>query len=466
MKLADLLTGTHGALKHQKQTDFLGITTDSRKDTHGKIFFALKGETHDGHTFLKQIVEKGVGAVIAHEWKPEYQALAQQTTWIHVDDTLIALQKLANFWRRQWGKKILSVTGSNGKTSVKDFTATLLEGQFRVLKNEGSFNNHWGLPLTLLQLQPSHDVAIVEMGMNHAGEITDLCKIAEPNIVVVNNVGRAHIENFGTIEGIAKAKEEIYHGAAKGAVALFNLADPRTAEMHSRLKHQFSQTFTFGTAFSDLHFELLANEVGGLRLRCRIGKEEKTILVPLFGEQNVANLMTAASLAHAAGTKTEVIFSQLPKCQTGWGRNQWVDLASGARALFDGYNANPDSFAALLKNLVPLSKPEQKMIGVFSEMRELGPQAPKEHFDLGFAVAQSPVDACFFIGDSAAHFRAGFESAKTNKNLNILNTYEDSLALKIKSMLDTKSLVVIKGSRGGALERVLVKLDPKNFTTK
>lgn len=466
MNLQDLLAGSRGTLKNQKQTQFSGITTDSRKDAQGKIFFALKGDVHDGHQFLKQVVEKGVGAVVSHQWTPEFQALASQTTWIHVEDTLVALQTLANFWRRKWGKKILSVTGSNGKTSVKDFTATLLSGQFCVLKNEGSFNNHWGLPLTLLELKPEHDLAVVEMGMNHAGEITALCQIAEPNIVVVNNVGRAHIENFGSVDGIAKAKEEIYHGAARGAQALFNLADPRTTEMYSRLKNNFAQTFTFGTPSSELYFERVAIEVGGLRVRCRIGGEEQTLLLPLFGEQNVANLMTAASLALAAGTKPEVIFSQLPKCQTGWGRNQWVELASGARALFDGYNANPDSFAALLKNLGPLIKPQQKMIGVFSEMRELGTQAAQEHFDLGVAVAQSPIESCFFIGESATHFRTGFESIKNQKILVTLNTYEDSLALKIKSMLDSKTLVVIKGSRGGALERVLVKLDPKNFTTK
>jgi UDP-N-acetylmuramoyl-tripeptide--D-alanyl-D-alanine ligase len=195
-------------------------------------------------------------------------------------------------------------------------------------------------------------------------------------------------------------------------------------------------------------------------------QEEQTLFVPLFGEQNIANLMTASSLAFLAGASADEIFAQLPECQTGWGRNQWVSLASGGQALFDGYNANPDSFAALLKNLVALAKPQQKMIGVFSEMRELGPEAPKEHFQLGLSVAQSPVEICFFVGDSAAHFRAGFDSAKSNKSLTVLNTYEESLALKIKSMLDSKTLVVIKGSRGGALERVLLQLDPVNFTTK
>jgi UDP-N-acetylmuramyl pentapeptide synthase len=236
--------------------------------------------------------------------------------------------------------------------------------------------------------------------------------------------------------------------------------------MYERYKSRFTKTLTFGTPTADIYFELIASQSGGLRVHCRIGENEQTLFVPLFGEQNVANLMTASSLAFLAGASADEIFAQMPECQTGWGRNQWVALASGAKALFDGYNANPDSFAALLKNLTPLVNPQQKMIGVFSEMRELGPEAPHEHFQLGKSVAESPIANCFFIGASAAHFKAGFESAKSGKILTILNAYEEALALKIKSMLDSKTLVIIKGSRGGALERVLLQLDPVNFTAK
>lgn len=466
MNVNELVRGTQGKLRSQIGINYSEIVTDSRKDVRGKVFIALKGDTHDGHQFLRQVIENGASAVVSHEWRPEYVEFLTRTTWVQVDDTLKALQRLAQFWRKQWGKTILSVTGSNGKTTVKDFAATLLSGQYKVLKNEGSFNNHWGLPLTLLKLKPEHDLAMIEMGMNHAGEITELCRIAEPNIVVVNNVGRAHIENFGTVDGIAKAKEEIYHGAQKESFAAFNLADVKVADMHARLRERFLKVVTFGTPDSDIYFQLLESQTGGLRIHCKIFKFEQTVFVPVFGEQNVANLMAASSLAMLADTKVDVIFSQLEKCQTGWGRNQWVELASGAKVLFDGYNANPDSFLALLKNLPGIVKPGLKTIGVFSEMRELGEQAQKEHFELGRNMALSPLQDCFFIGASAAHLKAGFDSVKSGKNLQILNTYEDSLALKIKSMIDSKTLVVIKGSRGGALERVLVQLDPKNFTTK
>ncbi len=466
LSLDDLVRGTGGKLRSQHGTEFTEVVTDSRKDVRGKIFIALKGDTHDGHQFVRMAVENGASAIISHEWTADYAPLLTKTTWITVDDTLKALQNLAHHWREKWSKTVLAVTGSNGKTTVKDFTTTLLEGQFRTLKNEGSFNNHWGLPLTLLKLKSEHEVAMLEMGMNHAGEIAELCRIAQPNIVVVNNVGRAHIEHFGSIDGIAKAKEEIYQDLPPTTKAAFNLADPRTADMHARLKQNFARTITFGTPEADVHFQLVSSETGGLKIHCRLFKYEQTVMVPLFGEQNVSNLMTASSLALLADVKVEVIFAQLEKCQTGWGRNQWVMLQSGAQALFDGYNANPDSFAALIKNLPSVVKPEQKVIGVFSEMRELGDQAPTEHFELGKQVALSPVSDCYFMGASQAHFKAGFESAKTGKTLNITDTYEETLALKIKSMLNNKTLVVIKGSRGGALERVLVGLEPKNFTTK
>lgn len=466
MNIDDLVRGTGGKLRSQHSANFSEVVTDSRKDVRGKIFWALKGDTHDGHKFIPQAVENGASVIVSHERSADHAPLLTKTTWLHVEDTLKALQGLAQYWREQWGKTVLSVTGSNGKTTVKDFTTTLLEGQYNTLKNEGSFNNHWGLPLTLLKLKPEHHMAMIEMGMNHAGEISELCRIAQPNIVVVNNVGRAHIENFGSVDGIAKAKEEIYQNRPPTTLAAFNLADVRTREMHSRLKDKFARTITFGAPEADVEFQLLSTEVGGLKIHCRILNYEQTVMVPLFGSQNVINLMTAASLALLADTKVDVIFSQLEKCQTGWGRNQWVMLKSGAQALFDGYNANPDSFAALLQNLPSVAKPDQKMVGVFSEMRELGDQAPSEHFELGKQVAQSPVQECYFMGASQAHFKAGFESVKNGKYLYISDTYEESLALKIKSMLSNKTLVVIKGSRGGALERVLMGLDPKNFTTK
>lgn len=466
IEINDLEQGSRGKIKNKKDDHFTGIATDSRKETQGKIFFALEGDLHDGHDFVETVVKKGVGAVIYHKWNPQWQPLLKDTTWIEVGDTLKALQDLARFWRKKWGKKIVAITGSNGKTSVKDFTHTLLSTQWNVLKNYGSFNNHWGLPLTLLELTPEHDMAMVEMGMNHAGEIKNLCQIAEPDIAAVNNVGRAHIENFQSIEGIARAKEEIYFGLKEDGVGVFNLADPLTKKMHTEWEEEIAVIYTFGTPESDVYFQLKDWQMGGMTFSGHIDEIENTVTVPVWGEQNVTNLMASSALALAAGMEPEAIWKALPKCQTGWGRNQWVQLKSGPPVLFDAYNANPDSFAALFANLKKMPIAPKKIVGVFGEMREQGRERVNGHIELGRLAALSPVTECFFIGDSQAEFQQGFESAKTGKTINISGIYEDSLALKIKSMLDTDSLVVIKGSRGGALERVVLALEPLNFTTK
>lgn len=466
----DLVQGTKGQLKNKTSETFKSITTDSRKDVKGKVFVALKGDVHDGHKFVADVVKNGVGAVIVHEFKPEWQPLLNQTTWIVVGDTLKALQDLSHYWRKRWsrqkpGRKIIGVTGSNGKTSVKDFTHTLLNGAFEVLKNQGSFNNHWGLPLTLLELNENHQMAVVEMGMNHAGEIKALCQIAEPDIAVVNNVGRAHSENFKTPDGIAKAKEEIYYGLHEDGIGVFNLADPKTKKMHEEWSEELSTIYTFGTPEADVYFKLSKSGMGGLTLSGQIAGEEGEVTVPIWGDHNLMNLMAASALALAAELEPSLIWKQLPQCQTGWGRNQWVQLKSGSSLLFDAYNANPDSFAALFKNLGALETPS-KVIGVFGEMLEQGAVREKEHYELGKLAARSPVTDCFFIGASSPEFQRGFEEQGNGKNLVTSNSYEDSLALKIKSMLDTKSLVVVKGSRGGALERVVLNLDPVNFSTK
>jgi len=461
--LDDLVKGTQGQLKNTVGKSFSEVTIDSRKDVAGKIFVALKGDVHDGHKFLADVISKGVGAVVSHEWNAE---LAQKTTWVQVPDTLLALQYLSTYWREKWGKTVLAITGSNGKTSVKDFAHTLLSEKYSCLKSEGSFNNHWGLPLTLLKLRASHDVAMVEMGMNHAGEIARLCEIGEPDVAGVNNVGRAHSAFFGGIEGIAAAKSEIYQGLKDEGTAIFNLADPYTKKMFDAYAGNFAKVLTFGVPSADVHFVLEKFNDQGLLVKARVLSHEQTVLVPIWGEHNVMNLACAATLALAARVDASQIFSGLAKCKTGWGRNQWVKLKSGATLLFDGYNANPDSFAALLANVQKAVDRDKRVYAVFGEMREQGTNAAQEHFELGKQAALSRIDDCFFIGESAADFRRGFEMANPKKYLITSDTYEESLALELKSMLTTKSLVLVKGSRGGALERIVTALEPLDFTTK
>lgn len=458
--IEQLLAGTQGKALETQIKQFQSIGTDTRSDLTGKIFFALKGDQFDGHDFIQQALAAGAAAVVSHQPRPE---LPKPTTWIQVEDTLVALQKLAQYWRQQWGGKLIGITGSNGKTTVKDFTHTLLAGTYSALKNEGSFNNHWGLPLTLLKLSPEHQWGVVEMGMNHAGEITQLVIMAEPNVVTVTMVGTAHIEFFGSIDKIAQAKREIYDESDKGGVAVFNLNNPYTLKMHSEMAAQFAQSFTFGEQGADVFLNIKEKNAKGITVIGMIGGMSGVAETQVWGEQNIYNMMAASALALAAGVTPQQIWERLPLCEMGWGRNQWVDLKGGARCLFDGYNANPESFKALLDNISDARSSYSEVYGIFGEMRELGENSDQAHRELGAQVAQSSVDYAVFFGPSESAFRSGFESVKSTKKLVTSGTYKEVLAIEIKTMLRSTSLVVVKGSRGAQLERAVLALDPVDF---
>lgn len=462
ISLDNLVQGTQGTLSHTQAKTFDGVGTDTRVDLTGKIFIALKGEQFDGHDYIDKAIAAGAAAIVSHRAAPETAAV----TWVHVDDTLKALQSLARYWRQQWGGKLIGITGSNGKTTVKDFTHTLIAGTFSAIKNEGSFNNHWGLPLTLMRLRREHQWGVVEMGMNHAGEITELVQIALPNVVTVTMVGTAHVEFFGSIDKIAEAKEEIYREADKGGVGVFNLANPHTAKMYQEWGAKFASRLTFAAPTADVYLTIQEKNPKGLTITGVIAGVAGTAETKIWGEQNVHNLMAAATLALAAGVQPQQIWERLPLCELGWGRNQWVSLKSGASLLFDGYNANPESFGALFSNIADSPAYFSKIIGVFGEMRELGASGETAHVELGKKAAESAIHEAVFFGPSEAAFRRGFESVKNGKNLVTSDSYKESLAIKIKGMLDSKTLVVVKGSRGAQLERVVAAVDPVDFKKK
>lgn len=467
MTIDDLVQGTHGKVLSTHQTQFTSVTTDSRGDVKDKVFLALKGDVHNGHDYIKACVEKGVAAVISSEMNEEFKALSSKVTWIQVDDTLQALQSLGKYWREKLNLQVIGVTGSNGKTSVKDFAFTLLSTVYPVQKSMGSFNNHWGVPLTLLSLTPEHKMAVVEMGMNHSGEILRLCEIATPNIAMVNNVGRAHMGHFKSLDEIAAAKEEIYQNLGPKGVGIFNLENPFTKKMYEKWKPQLGKTYTFGEPKADVFLKVKTMTFEGLTISGHIAGVRDEAKVPVWGEHNIWNLMAAATICIAAGMDPRQIWANFGRCRSAWGRNQWIQLKSGADVVFDGYNANPESFRALLKNLEAPEVKSKKVVGIFGEMLEQGEYASQAHEELGEWIGKSHIQTCFFIGPSAGSLRKGFEKARKNeKNLITSDTYEQSLASKIKSVIEKNSLVVVKGSRGSALEKIVLQLEPINFSAK
>lgn len=474
MSLTELLAGTGGKVISTKSTWFSSVGTDTRVDLKGQVFFALKGDRFDAHDFLEPAADKGAGAIVAHRLPPgpQLEALRAKTTVVQVDDTLHALQSLGKFWRRKMKARVLGVTGTNGKTTTKEFTAAILATRFSVQYSKGSFNNHWGVPISLLTIGPEHQVAVIEMGMNHPGELRTLVGLSEPDAVAVTMVGRGHLEGVGGIEGVAGAKQEIYEFAPKGATMIFNKDNEWTRRMFERWgedgRFAAGRVIAFASderVPADLHLRLVDSGADFIRVAGEIAGVAGEAKVPVFGEHNVNNLMVAASFALDCGMTPAEIWKALPECRASWGRNQWVNLAGGGRVLFDAYNANPESMRAAIQSFSRL-KSEGRKIAVIGEMREMGREAPAVHREIGETAGLAGFDAIYFVGQSTRDFEAGVKASGFSNNLVISDSYEQFLASGAGPVIDRADIVLMKGSRGVQLERILKDWKPLDFHNK
>lgn len=471
MTLEELVAATGGRVLSQNERNYSGVGTDSRVDLSGKIFFALKGDVFDAHEFLTKAQDAKAAAIVVHAITPDVAKKLEGTTVIQVDDTLKALQNLGHFWRRKMKATILGITGTNGKTTAKEFTAAMLETKFKVQYSKGSFNNHWGVPISLLSIQPDHEIAVIEMGMNHPGELKDLSAIVEADVVVCTMVGRGHLEGVGSIEGVANAKSEIYKYAPDDATFIFNLDNEHTKKMYETFgrKKPSERILKFASAGDwpevDVCFEVVSASEESLHVRGQIQGQSGETTIPVFGRQNVTNLMVAACFSLRCGLTPAEVWLALPKCRTVWGRNQWVNLESGARALFDAYNANPESMRAAVDNF-SLLKSSGRKFALLGEMRELGSHAPDLHRELGRAVGAAGFDEVLFVGPSHAEFADGLKAGGFSKKPVLSGAYEQNLALKAWPVLNDEDIVLIKGSRGMQLEKALADLKPLNFKAK
>lgn len=467
--LATIVKVTGGKVLSEKTREFSGIGTDTRKDLSGQLFIALKGEAYDAHEFLDKAAAQGAAALLIHEETPSFKNISTSLTVIKVDDTLKALQQLGNWSRLQSKAKVIGITGSNGKTTTKEFSAALIGSVKDVHYSKGSFNNHWGVPFTLLQLPHEKQVALVEMGMNHAGELTELVKIADPDIVLCTTVGRAHMEFFGTIEKVAEAKNEIYEAASSLAIRIYNLDNTQTHNLYvnalKKYPHDKLLTFSTDDPKADVHLVINEMNMKEIHVKGQIGGVEGEAFVQVFGSQNLTNLMAAASLGLAVGMTPKEVWAGLEKCKTNWGRNQLVHAKSGAEIIFDGYNANPDSMKALIDNVKLLSV-KGKKAGVFGQMLEMGQASPDLHKELGEWAGNAGFDKIYFVGADAPAFRLGLEKTPYRGETYVESTYVEAMSEDLKQYLKWGDVALIKGSRGMKLERFVLPLEPTDFTSK
>lgn len=459
---------TGGKTKSSPHNSFKSYSADNRDpEIKDSLFIPLVGDIHDAHKFVPQAVEAGATGVLFHSWDDSWESLLEKATFIEVPDTLKALQDFASAWRDGLSAKVIGLTGSNGKTTTKDFLSQIL-GEFgKVNASRGSYNNHWGVPFTLLEADRDNDFCIVEMGMNHVGELIELTKISKPDFVTVTNVGRAHMGNFSNgIQGVADAKAEIYQASPVGASFIFNVDNEWTRKMYAKYVDHPSYTFSTTNFSADVYLKVKSETPLGYLIEGQIGGMIGTAELRFWGEHNVQNLAAAVCLAYVAGAQPEKLWKSIEKCNTGWGRNQWVELKSGGQVLFDGYNANPDSFAQLLFNLENTWDEGKKYSAIFGEMLELGDQAAKAHEELGMLAGRMEWESCIFVGPSGLDFLRGWQSTVNDKKPIILDTYEESLDLKWPFVLNSELQLIVKGSRGGQLERFIHRMDPINFFAK
>ena len=473
MTLDELVKGAGGRALSSRVGEFAGVGTDTRADLKGKIFVALKGDNFDAHDFLPQAVQAGATALLVHRLPEDARKMLEKASVVEVGDTLKALQDLGRFWRRKSRAKIVGITGTNGKTTTKEFAAALLGSKLKTQYSKGSFNNHWGVPISLLSIEPDHEAAIVEMGMNHPGELTVLSRIAEPDVVMVTMVGRGHLEGLGSVEGVAKAKAEIYEHAPENALRVFNMENEHTRAMFEKFGKGLprDRVLTFGGAALlgkyplDIALDVVTASADSMSIRGEIKGVKGQASVQVFGRHNVVNLMAAASTALACGLAPQEIWAALPQCRTAWGRNQWVKLESGARALFDAYNANPESMRAAVENFAGLEGAGRK-IAILGEMREMGDAAESVHRELGQLVARAGFAHVLFIGASRGAFEAGIKAGGFSNSLITSDSYKQNLAPQSLPVLQGNDIVLIKGSRGVQLEKALSDLKPLDFQAK
>jgi UDP-N-acetylmuramoyl-tripeptide--D-alanyl-D-alanine ligase len=437
----------------------LGYSIDSRTVAPGELFFAVRGERFDGHDYLLGAIERGaVGAVVSLARVATLPDAVLAAPLLIVEDPLQALQALASHVRRHWGGRVVAVTGSAGKTSTKDAVALALSARFNVLKSLGNLNNGFGLPLQLLRLEPEHDYAVMEMGMNHAGEIAQLARIAAPDWGVITNVGMAHVENFPDGQsGIARAKYELVEALPASGVAFLNCDD--------RYVGQFGRDFAgkaiyFGSGpCADpliTGIQEISGPEPGLDISVCSEGEAGTLHLPLLGRHHATNAAAAIAVAREAGIGLGTAIQALETLRPGDKRGQILTIA-GATIINDAYNSNPEALKSMIQALA--ARPAARRILVAGEMLELGEYAPELHEACGRAAAEAGIDIIVGVRGNAQHLVVAATDAAVPGVAAIFLPDAESAGAWLKENLRSGDVVLVKGSRGVRLERAIEALE-------
>jgi UDP-N-acetylmuramoyl-tripeptide--D-alanyl-D-alanine ligase len=437
-----------------------GYSIDSRTVAAGDLFFAIRGPHHDGHDYIEAALgRRAAGAVATRDWLEARRAAGGSIERvIGVDDPAEALRRLAAAARLRWGKPVVGVTGSNGKTTTKEAISALLAARYRVSKSEGNLNNEFGLPLSLLRIEDAAEVGVLEMGMNHRGEIRRLAEIARPTVGVVTNVNPAHLEFFESVDEIALAKRELIESLGPEGVAVLNAGDERVrafAKVHA------GRTRTFGVE-AGADFEAVGLESLGPRgMRFRLcwkarggGSRETEFVSPLPGRHNVANVAAAIAVAGVFEIEPPELVAAVAGLKAFRMRGEFLE-ARGVQVLNDSYNANPAAVKAMLEVL--RQTPARRRVAVLGEMRELGATSPALHREVGETAARA-ADVLVAVQGNASEMVAGALAAGLPASA--IHFFENAEAAGdfLGQFLEPGDAVLFKASRGVGLERAVAKV--------
>lgn len=430
-----------------------GISIDSRNIKEGDLFIALKGDRFDGHDFVPEAIKRGAwGALVERSTlESRYQDLGGLRNIVPVEDTLLALQEMSYMHRKKFALPVVGITGSNGKTTTKEMLACILKRKGPVLKNEGNLNNHIGVPLTLLKLNGGHKSAAVEMGMSAAGEIDLLARIVSPGVGVITNIGPAHLEFLGSMDNVAEAKAELLGNLKPEGTAVLNSDD----RYFGFLKSKFGgKVLSFGI---DQQADVMAGDIRQGKdytdFTVSTGGAKANVRLRTMGAHNIYNALAAAAAATAAGMPLETIKAGLDDFTPVAMRSE-IRMVKGRTVLADCYNANPGSVKAALETLITL-RPGRKAVAVLGDMLELGENGPEEHRKVGRTAAALGVGSVIALGSLARYILEGAgEAGMQKKGLFAASSHREA-AEKLRSESGSGDAVLIKGSRGMKMEKIL-----------
>jgi UDP-N-acetylmuramoyl-tripeptide--D-alanyl-D-alanine ligase len=437
-----------------------GVSIDSRAVGRGQLFIAIRGPRHDGHDFVAAALQTGAGAaVVASERISSYDAEIRGRLF-PAGDTLAALQELARGVRRAWGRRIAAVTGSVGKTTTKEILAALLGAKFRVLKSEGNLNNEYGLPLTLLRLEPEDKAAVVELGMSHRGELRRLAEIAEPEVGVVTRVAPVHLEFFASIDEIALAKRELIEGlAGPEPVAVLNADDPRVARFAEVARGRVL-TFGCGEAAQFRAEKIQDHGAAGSEFEFLGPGERARLTLALPGRHSIENALAALAAASVWGIGAAETADVLSNIKVGEMRGRLLPFAAGFALINDSYNSNPVALAAMVDLLVKTGNYRRRILAA-GEMLELGPDSARLHREAGRWAASQRIDCIVAVQGNAVQivngaFEAGMPASQAH-------FFADSAAAAafVAELVQPGDLLLVKGSRGVKMERIVEALRAK-----